>query len=767
MKLQKEAKILEWLLKEIEYDKDKIELNGNKYIIGNGYMGYRGTLEEFSKKQLVACNLSGVYDKVEDKWREPVNAPNGIYTKLYCNGEPLSVLESKIGFHEQSLDIKNAVHKRTTQFITSEGICVEVKSERFLSLHNVHLMCMKYEFKASEACTIVLESGIDGDVWDINGPHLKEMSTYIQKENLVLASVTNEDSCSVSVVEFAEKSSGNETIITKSDSIIRQINYKVERGQTYYIKKYISVFTGKDEISDCSAAAVESNSRAALLGYDEMLSINMELWKKRWIDADIIIQGDDCAQLALRYSIYHLLIIAPEHNDRVSIPARGLSGQVYKGAIFWDTEIFMLPFFTFVCPDIARNLLKYRFHTLEGARRKAKQYGYRGAFYAWESQENGDDACTNFNVTDVFTGRPMRTYFRDKQVHISADIAYAIWKYYSTTGDESLLIEGGAEVVIECARFFYSYAYFNMDKDRYEILDVTGPDEYHERVNNNAYTNIMIKHALEAALKVIAFLKENNYSAYNELEEKICFERDLDNLKYFNEKLYIPKPQNKTNIIEQFDRYSTLEDISVEKLKERILNPNEYWGGGNGLATTTKIIKQADVVLALNLFKEEFTEDIKKANWEYYEPFTEHGSSLSACVYALLAADLGKIDWAYKYFMKTATIDITGESKQYVGTLYIGGTHPASNGGAWMSVVLGFGGVSISEGYISIKPKLPKHWDSLKFSITYKKDKYYIEITKDIIDITCDNNNKNCGNFTIDGKTVSCEHGKHLKLSYT
>jgi trehalose/maltose hydrolase-like predicted phosphorylase len=418
--------------------------------------------------------------------------------------------------------------------------------------------------------------------------------------------------------------------------------------------------------------------------------------------------------------MYHLLAIVPAHTATASIPARGMSGQMYKGAIFWDTEIFMLPFFTHVFPSIARNLLLYRYHTLDGARRKAREYGYRGAFYAWESQDHGDDACTLFNVTDVFTRRPMRTYFRDKQVHISADIPYAFWKYFTCTGDVSIWRDGGAEVVFECARFFLSYTYFNPDKGRYEILDVTGPDEYHERVHNNTFTNRLVAHTFEVCLRVAAQLREDFPEKYRELMQALDFERDLGLISELAQKLYQPDADSAGSVIPQFDGYLTLEDVSLQTLLARKLHPHEYLGGGNGLATTTQVIKQADVVLTLCLFREKYSFETKSMNWEYYESRTEHGSSLSACSYSLVAAQIGKVDWAYKYFMKTATIDLTGEGKQYVGTLYIGGTHPAGNGGAWMSAMLGLCGIQVSENGISVDPRLPAHWTEVRFSLRFR-----------------------------------------------
>jgi trehalose/maltose hydrolase-like predicted phosphorylase len=396
----------------------------------------------------------------------------------------------------------------------------------------------------------------------------------------------------------------------------------------------------------------------------------------------------------------------------------------------------MLPFFIYNFPDIAGNLVKYRINSLQGARQKAKEYGFKGAFYAWESQDNGKEACTHFNVVDVFTGRPLRTYFRDKQIHISADVVYGIWEYYKATGDEKILLDGGAEVILECARFYYSYAYFKKDKNRYEILDVTTPDEYHERVNNNPYTNRMVKYTIDVAIDTIELLKNKFNKVYKNLISRIDFQGDIEKIKDLQKKIHIPCTIKDNDVIEQFDNYLKLEDISLRELKARIIKPNEYLGGLNGLATTTQIVKQADVVLMLNQFKDEYSTRVKKANWEYYEPRTEHGSSLSTCMYSMLAARLGKMECAYKYFMKTATIDLDGKYKQYVGTLYIGGTHPAANGGTWLAVLFGFAGLEFKNNMPLVKPKLPKKWKRMKFNIQVKGKKFTVEITKNKAKIT-------------------------------
>lgn len=346
----------------------------------------------------------------------------------------------------------------------------------------------------------------------------------------------------------------------------------------------------------------------------------------------------------------------------------------------------MLPFFLDNFPECAKNLVKYRIRTLPEARKKAAHYGYNGAFYAWESQD-GYDACSDFNVTDVFTHRPVRTYFKDKQIHISADVAYAVLNYYFKTNDDELMLDGGLETVLECAEFARTYSYYNHIKERYELLDVIGPDEYHERVNNNAYTNYMFYKITSDGLNAARKLQ----TKYPQKVAKVLGKFDGDVLSKLDEwisKLYLPQPNDK-GIIEQFDGYFKLEDVTVDEVSLRLVNPREYWGGSNGVATATRVIKQADVLMLFNLYPDLFTLDVQRANYEFYLPYTEHGSSLSHCAYALTACRIGKGDEAYKAFLDSAEIDLVGKSKQWAGDIYIGGTHPAASGGAWMTAVYG------------------------------------------------------------------------------
>jgi len=439
-----------------------------------------------------------------------------------------------------------------------------------------------------------------------------------------------------------------------------------------------------------------------------------------------VLEGNDQGTLALRASQYHLNSIAPRHAGNMSIPARGLSGQTYKGAVFWDSEMFMLPMLMYTQPEIARALLIYRIETLPGALEKAAEYGFRGAFYAWESQEGGKEGCTNFNVVDVFTHRPVRTYFRDRQIHISGDIAYALRSYYETTGDRSLLEQGGAAVILECARFYLSRANTHADREEVDFADVIGPDEYHERVTNNAFTNRIAYDCIDSALQLKTIFQDRPEWFAALLKER---QYETDWLLLASLLGRICRPKKKNGIIEQFDGYFDLEDCSLDTVRARLQDPREYWGGDHGVAGTTQIIKQADVITMMALFPGDFSDGEVDANWAYYEPRTEHGSSLSACMYAMTACRTGRTDEAWELFLRTAMIDITGGGKEWAGEIYIGGTHPASNGGAWMIAVLGFAGLRMINGEPELHPNLPCQISRLTFPFTAKGKQLTAEVT--------------------------------------
>jgi nigerose phosphorylase len=364
------------------------------------------------------------------------------------------------------------------------------------------------------------------------------------------------------------------------------------------------------------------------------------------------------------------------------------------------------------------------------------------------------------------TGRNLRTYFRDKQVHISGDIAIAMWEYFRVTGDPSVLLEGGAEVILECARFYFSYAYFKEEKGRYEILDVVGPDEYHERVNNNAFTNTVARETFVIADRVVTYLRKSHPEALGAIVAKLRIEKELPRFRDAAKRLFVPKPDRRTGVIEQFEGYHRLREANPAELMAARAHPNEYPGAAQGLAVPTQVIKQADVVMMLYLFRQRFSEKVKRANWEYYEPRTEHGSSLSACAYALVAAEFGNLGVAYDYFLRTAKIDILAEYKVYVGTIFTGGSHPAANGGAWMTAVFGFGGVADDGKQLTLHPRLPAGWTRLEFPLATRGAELRVTVTRTTVKVAAAPENRRAHVVLVAGKRLRCAPGKSETVSY-
>lgn len=714
---------MNWNIEELGYQPEKATGLGNKFLIGNGYMGIRGTLEESRKDQFPAVNLSGIYDQVGNGWREPLNAPNGLYTRLLIEGKEYCLSGKEHKAHKMELDYRHGIFRRETVFETAKGKVV-LKTERFASMADKHLIALKVTLIPFFNGEIEIMTGIDGEVWDINGPHYDSVITGFTGDLICTVATSHEKQDKVVVYEALDISNIAEQSIKEMDrTVLRHLKLQVAAEKSYTFFKYISVYTSQD-----TAAYQEEGKQLVLAakakGYEALFNEHKDNWEKKWSRSEVEIDGDDEAMEALNYSLYHLHSIAPGHSKSLSIAARGLSGQTYKGAVFWDTEMFMLDFFLFTEPEVAKTLLKYRIDTLKGAKAKAAGYGFDGAFYAWESQEGGYDACSDYNVTDVFTGRPMRTYFKDKQIHISAAVVYGIMRYIQFTGNKELLREGGAEVIIECTKFYYSLLIKRVKSEKYVLYDVIGPDEYHERVNNNAYTNRMAKLTFEAAIKL---LEEDTEDTVAESEKSKLLEKFRDAAL----RLYIPQPDEKTGIIEQFDGYEQLEEVSVAEVKGRLLHEKEYWGGAYGVASHTKVIKQADVVTMMNLFSAEYDMETLYKNWAYYEPRTEHGSSLSACMYSMVACKCNMPDQAYPFFLKSAKADLGDGGKQWAGLIYIGGTHPAASGGAYMTAVEGFAGLKLENGELKAEPRLPKTWNHLRFKVNYLGELYQVTVTKD------------------------------------
>ncbi len=725
-------------MKKIEHKgfrKDEIILDGVRYLIGNGYLGYRGTLSEYTKAEMVALNLNGIYDQFKDLWRESVNAYNPLYTFVRIRDVELNPLRIKPLSHIQGLTLENGVFHRESIFQVKDQE-ITIKSERFADQNNRELLYERFSITSDSDVKVDIYTGIDLDIYNLSGKHLEVMDVIDEADFFFVKARTLQLGLPVCVGEtstrnFPEKGE----LINQNNKLLRHYCVKLEAGKEYLLEKFAGVcHTRLDSYEHLDTLI----TKAQKIGYKKRYAENAAFWKQKWEISEIGIVGDEDVETAINYSIYQLISARP-YSDRVSIPARGLSGQVYKGAVFWDTEMFMLPFFLNTDLEAARHIIMYRIIGLKGAKSKAESYGYKGAFYAWESQEEGYEACSDYNITDALTGEPVRTYFREKQIHINGAIINALERYVDRSGDLDILFLGGLEMAIECCRFYLDYITYNRETKLYEALQVIGPDEYHELVDNNAYTNYLIDHVFAITVELIERAREYNPGKTALFIKEMNYTAEIQKLRQFRGKMYLPEP-NQDNIIEQFSGYFNLEDVSLKDLKKRVKHPNEYLGGKDGIATLTQIIKQADVVTLLALFPEKFTKVVKKANFNYYEPKTEHGSSLSASMHSLLACNIGMSNYAYKHFIDSAIIDIAGKGKQFAGGIYIGGTHLGSCGGAYLALVYGFCGLKHHNYLLSADTHLSSKLKEVRFKVINRGRVAQIKVTGTTANITWESN---------------------------
>jgi beta-phosphoglucomutase len=426
----------------------------------------------------------------------------------------------------------------------------------------------------------------------------------------------------------------------------------------------------------------------------------------------------------VRYNLFQLFIggcttQGSLDTDPDSVPAKTLSGFGYRGHIFWDTEIFILPFFTFTQPAIARSLLNYRYDTLAGARRKAIHAGYKGAMFAWESAATGDEMTPKWSLSSDPYVEPVRIWNGEREIHISADIAYAVWQYWQATGDDLWMRDRGAEIILDTALFWLSRVEWHEKQQRYELCGVIGTDEYHEYVRNNAYTNRLVQWHLEKAVQVYEWLQQKFPARAIELAQQLQI-TPVRLLSFHTtiSQMYIPYDP-KTLLIEQFEGFFKLQDLKLSDYEPRTRSIQSVLGMAE--TNQSQFIKQPDVLMLLYLLfnTPEFAnrQDILHENWNYYTPRTDtnYGSSLGSSVQALLAATLDKSVDAYEHFMRAAFIDL----KNTFGNTE-DGIHAASAGGVWQAVVFGFGGIQLTENGLVATPHLPPNWTRLKFKLSWR-----------------------------------------------
>ncbi|WP_426350402.1 glycoside hydrolase family 65 protein [Alloiococcus sp. CFN-8] len=763
-----------WIIEESAFNAEFLGKCEAIFTQGNGYLGVRNALEERYTKEKRNMFASGTFNKAtEGEVTELPNLPDITEISLYINGHRFNLEAGKIEAYSRRLNLKTGEVVRKVLWTSPQDDTVELKFRRFVSLSNEHIIGGALEITPINSdIDLTIISGINGEMTNSGASHFKGGTRRIHENKyLEYTAETTEGKLYIGVFSTHNISSDETSIepVMKRRGVSLKHSVKVKKGEKLKFEKLSCVYTTRDMgyINNNLEEALEKvkSDGLSLLkdienkGYKSLLAENNNSWEAYWNQVDIRINSrDPFDQLSIRFALYHLNIMANKKDNRVGIGAKALSGEGYKGHSFWDTEIFILPFYTFTLPEAARILLEYRYKNLYGARLKAKEYGYEGAMYPWESAWIDDGEVTPLTAgIDVVKGTPIDVLTGKLEHHITADIVYGLWQYYMTTGDKAFMEEYGYEVLFDTALFWSSRLEYNEVLDRYEINDVIGPDEYKEHIDNNAFTNYMAHHNMKLALKVMKELKESNEKLYDKLNRKLDLQYIHEKVSTVVDKLYLPK-ENEEGIIPQNDQFLNLKELDIRKYKESDEVMGIYLDYNPEQLNEYKVSKQGDLVMLMYLLGEHFSRESKLKNYKYYESYTLHDSSLSKCVHSIMAADLDLLQEAYSLYKGSATIDLGPYMKSSDE-----GIHSASIGGIWQSVVMGFGGVRVIGNTLNINPKLPPSWESLSYPLIWKGNKLNIHV--DTKEISIENKGQEAVILMVDKRIVTVEgEGKEVML---
>lgn len=741
-----EAELSNWVIAETSFNVKHLAKYETIMSLGNGYMGVRSCTEESYPKETRNCFIAGTFNKSDaSEVTELPNIADITELGIWIDGEVFHLEKGSMQKYSRQLNLRIGELTRRVTWCNAAGNAFEMVFRRFVSLHNKHLLGMRVELTPlSEASEISIRSGINGQVTNSGAQHFAEGDKRIHDKKIIQYAATTTES-NIHVVTHCQHRflvDDVEVVTEPRLSIERrkvsvEHSFRVEAGQTLIIEKIANMHTSLDleheqqDEEKLREISLDELRQEAVKGYETLLRDSADAWSKKWEAIDIQIESKQkFDQLAIRFAHYHLVMMAPAHDNRFGIAAKGLTGEGYKGHSFWDTEIFIQPYFLFTEPDTARKLVEYRYHTLDGARRKAKENGYQGAMYPWESALTGDEVTPEWGPVDVVTGTPTKIWTGLIEQHITSDVAYGVWQYYLATGDRHFMDTKGYEILMETATFWASRLTWDESKQRYEIQDVIGPDEYKEHVDNNAFTNYMAHWNLQTAMACYEELQRDPSEMWIQLSERLHLDGAYEEWKQKAEQIYLPQPRELDLVIPQDDTYLEKKIIDLTKYRNQQevgLILEDY---NMDQVNDIQVSKQADVMVLFYLLEHCFAYDVKQANWKYYEPKMLHDSSLSMTTHSILAADLEELDLAYQLFEQAARIDLGQNMKSSDH-----GIHTASIGGIWKCIVFGFGGVRAINGQLRINPQLPEGWDSLTYPLYWHGDLLKVRITHEAIEV--------------------------------
>lgn len=686
---------------------------------GNGYMGTRGYRPDQRGDHPAwrSTFLAGFYEYVRPRITDMVNQPD--FSGLQFRLDGIDSEEQSVSDFVQILDMKNGLVVWEYVLTDNVGCQTEVRQEKILSMADRHVAAIRlYLTPLNWSGSAVVSGGIDASVENlpISDDQLTENILFVKMWTEVQTKAFEKGGMLTAHTEISKRKVAMRYVIDgegayetqeTGQGIVTTITAKLQRGITWTAEKRIAVASYRD--GDPEGIVMEKAAKLESCSFDQLQAASADAWETIWNDADVQITGNDEWQGAIRYNIFQLIQAMPYGDPHASIGARGLTHGRYKGCYFWDTEIFMLPFFTHTQPEAARNLLEYRYNTLADALDSARAYSTKGARYSWMSSDRGYEQCETWDTGCC-------------EIHITADIAHAIVAYDTQSGDEAFMEDRGAEILIQTARYWTDRFTYSAAEDCYHLLFVKGPDEYCGVTVDDFYTVSLARDNLEAAVKAVEWMREKHPGKWTVLADRLSF-NVIETLKWKDmiAKVVLNKDEN-TQLWKQDATFHLLEPLDIQANKDD--DVPLYHKIGFDRLQRYQVLKQPAVLMYMALRPDKFSREEIEAAWDYYEPRTLHDSTLSFGIHALVAARLGKKEEAVRYFEKSLFLDL----KNVMRNTAKEGIHTASLGATWQAMVLGFGGISVKDGKLTAENLLPQEIESISYNVYYRGKKHRVKI---------------------------------------
>ncbi|MDQ1914531.1 beta-phosphoglucomutase [Paenibacillus sp. GD4] len=726
-----------WTVTENEFDTETNQRDETVFTVGNGYIGMRGNLEEGYEgpqgTSLHGTYLNGFYDSSLISYPKArhhahpmyhqtmLNVTDGKIIELSVDGETFSLFRGKTTEYQRRLDLRKGTVTRSQVWETKSGKKVRIRIERFASFTNKHLALVRYEVTPLNfSGELLLVSAINGLVANqasggdpragsaFTGQVLHTKETYEHNTfGAILQETTMTGFALVCGIEHSLNHPYELETKLEGQRLEKRFHVAAAENSTVVLDKFITYYSSKDyPKAELLQRATEELEEAKSDGFEQKADLHQTYLEGYWKTTDVQVEGDDALQQALRFNAFHLLQ-SVGRDGRTNIGAKGITGEGYDGHYFWDTETYILPFFLYTCPDIAKQLLRYRHHILPKAKARAAEMSQAGALYAWRTIDGEETSAYPAAST--------------AQYHINADICYALKTYVEATGDKEFLYREGAEMLFETSRFFEDAGAW-IEGRGFCITGVTGPDEYTTVIDNNTYTNVMVKDQLEYAVKVAAELQAERPERWAELKAAMGLsQEEVAAWAKAAEHMYIHRQNGLIGQDDSFLNKPVWDFANTPKDKYPLMMHYHAL-----VINRHQVLKQADLVMAMYTQGNRFTSWEKQRNYNYYEPLTTHDSSLSSCIHGIVGAELGYMDKAYDYFMHTARVDLDDYHRNVKD-----GIHTASMAGGWLMIASGFAGMRQVNGKLYFRPDIPAGWPGYTFPLMYRGSVLSIRVTKE------------------------------------